>query len=85
MPISQSNAEDIKKKGDALGEVLQKIGSSMYGSQGQSQSGAEQSQGEQAGEDKTGDAPKTEGAITLINFDVFVNSCFCPNVFNKLI
>ncbi len=56
--LKGDNVDDIKKKGDALGEVLQKVGSAMYqGQQGQP-GGAEQPQPEQSGE-----APKTEEAV----------------------
>ena len=37
--LKGDNADDIKTKGDALGEVLQKIGSAMYGSAGSPQDG----------------------------------------------
>ena len=33
--LKGEDVDDIKKKGDALGEVLQKVGSAMYGQQGQ--------------------------------------------------
>ncbi len=58
--IQTASPEDLKPKMEALSESLQKIGSAMYGQQGQP--GAGQPQGE-AGEGQGGEAPKTEEAV----------------------
>jgi len=67
--LKGEDTDDIKKKGDALGEVLQKVGSAMYQGQATGHSGqgtGEQAQGEAAssstGEPKE-EAPKTEEAV----------------------
>ncbi len=59
--LKGDNVDDIKKKGDALGEVLQKVGSAMYSQPGKDgQAGTEQPAGEKA---KSEEAPKTEEAV----------------------
>ncbi len=61
--LKGEDTDDIKKKGDALGEVLQKIGSAMYGA-GKTQNDSEQPEGQTAGgSEKSGEAPKTEEAV----------------------
>ena len=61
------NTDDIKTKGDALGEVLQKVGSAMYENKGTGDSGqatAEQPAGEEAKTEETAsETPKTEEAV----------------------
>ncbi len=67
--LKGENTDDIKTKGDALGEVLQKVGSAMYKDQKTGAAGAEQndsagSEGQSAGgSEKTEEAPKTEEAV----------------------
>jgi len=71
--LKGEDIDDIKKKGDALGEVLQKVGSAMYGSAGSpqdQQSGqADTSDGGPGGDSSEVDkepkeeAPKTEEAV----------------------
>ncbi|MBI2018318.1 molecular chaperone DnaK [Candidatus Daviesbacteria bacterium] len=51
--LKGDNVDDIKTKGDALGEVLQKVGSAMYKDQGTGDSG-------QGTAGQTEEAPKTE-------------------------
>lgn len=61
--LKGTDAADIKAKGDALGESLQKIGSAMYGNQdaGTTQNDSE---GQQAsGSKTTEEAPKTDEAV----------------------
>lgn len=60
--LKGTDSADIKTKGDALGEVLQKVGAAMYQQPGQSgqQAGGEQAAAEPA---QDGEAPKTEEAV----------------------
>src|SRR3990167_6744031 len=66
--LKSEDVDDIKKKGDVLGEVLQKVGSAMYSQPGKDgQPGAEQPAGDAASADGSGEpkeeAPKTEEAV----------------------
>ncbi len=66
--LKGEDVDDIKKKGDALGEVLQKVGSAMYSQPGKDgQPGAEQPAGKEATHPSDGgkseEAPKTEEAV----------------------
>ena len=58
--LKGEDVDDIKKKGDGLGEVLQKVGAAMYSQPGKDgQPGAEQPVGEAASAESSGE-PKEE-------------------------
>ncbi|MDP3974285.1 MAG: molecular chaperone DnaK [Candidatus Daviesbacteria bacterium] len=62
--LKGEDTDDIKKKGDALGEVLQKVGSAMYEQKGTGDSGQGTAGKEEAKtEESTGEAPKTEETV----------------------
>ena len=62
--LKGEDIDDIKKKGDALGEVLQKVGSAMYEQKGTGDSGQGTAGKEEAKtEESTGEAPKTEETV----------------------
>ena len=61
--LKGEDVDDIKKKGDALGEVLQKVGAAMYKDQGAGEPKAEESKPEESDSAKASTDEAVEGEV----------------------
>ncbi len=68
--LKGTDVTDIKAKGDALGEVLQKVGSAMYSAAGAQPEGAEQPQDTATAEETTEAKEKTVGTEEAVEGEV---------------